>query len=198
MDDLSLLDLSIEASAFGTQPQATSSSVSKVLMDTETVYTLSRFRQQVANWSVAAWTRLSRCGSWLRSEASFPRLRPMVGNASEHLKGTRLVILVLSSLVDVNYQLGLCAQRLLDARWRVGDERLEGSWRAVLGPEYWTRPDDASGTQELCHLGRTEPHRQLLRYWKRRQQSKDLELSEHQRLNVVSHRSLCQVKGAVL
>jgi WD40 repeat protein len=55
---------------------------------------------------------------------------------------------------DTNITPGLRSQRMLDARRRVGHERLEGSWRAVLGPQHRTCPDDASGTQELGHLSR--------------------------------------------
>jgi hypothetical protein len=91
MDDLLLLDLSIEASASGTRQQATSSSVSKALTDTGTVYTQLRSHQQVASWSVEVWTRLSKCGNWRRREASFLRLRRMAESALGHLKDTRLV-----------------------------------------------------------------------------------------------------------
>ena len=76
---------------------------------------------------------------------------------------------------------------MLDARRRVGYERFKGPWRAILGSEHWPCADDASGTQELCHLGRTQPNRQLLCYWKRRQQSQNLELSEPQIVKLVTH-----------
>jgi hypothetical protein len=95
-DGLSLLDPSIEAFASGIRRQATSYSVLKVPMDTGTAYTLWHSRQQVASWSVEVWTRLLRCGSWLRREASCLQLRRMVENASGHLKGTRLVPPILS------------------------------------------------------------------------------------------------------
>jgi hypothetical protein len=45
----------------------------------------------------------------------------------------------------------------------MGDERLQRSGRAVLGPQHGTCSDDAPGTQKLGYLGRTEPYGQLLR-----------------------------------
>lgn len=89
----------------------------------------------------------------------------MVANASEHLKDTRSAALHLFDIRFTNSALGLCSQRVLDARRRVGDERLERSWRAVLGSQHRTCADDASGTQELCHLRRPESNRQLLCDW---------------------------------
>lgn len=55
-------------------------------------------------------------------------------------------------LLTRGLRVGLCVERLPDARWKLGDEWFQGSRRSVLGSRDWKRTDDAPGPQELGHL----------------------------------------------
>ncbi len=60
--------------------------------------------------------------------------------------------------------LGLRTQRRAYPGCAVGSVRLQGSWRSVLGPAHRRDAAHAARTQELGHLGRTQPDRRLLRH----------------------------------
>jgi hypothetical protein len=59
----------------------------------------------------------------------------------------------------------------------MGHVGLQGQRCSILGPEHGKRTDDASGTQELRHLGRSQSDRHLLRHGLRGYEGADLELS---------------------
>ena len=46
----------------------------------------------------------------------------------------------------------------------MGDVGLQGQRCSILGPEHWKCSDDASGAQELRHLGCSQPDGHLLRH----------------------------------
>jgi hypothetical protein len=59
----------------------------------------------------------------------------------------------------------------------MGHVGLQGQRCSILGPEHGKRTDDASGTQELRHLGRSQSDRHLLRHGLRGYEGAYLELS---------------------